>query len=76
MLHVNGNKIIIFDFESKLIDGDTINPGDLVSRRCYIGYWRHFASKKHSLTLELATVKLLDHANTNKDNHDVHRFII
>jgi hypothetical protein len=24
MLHVNGNKIIIFDFEKRIIDGDTI----------------------------------------------------
>lgn len=76
MLHVNSNKIIIFDFEKKLIDGDTINPRDLVSIKCYIGYWRHFASKRHGLTLELATIKLLDHANTIKYNYDAHNFII
>jgi hypothetical protein len=57
------NKVQIFDNTNKLIDGNTINLGDLVSIKCHIRYWRHFASKKHGLTLKLTIVKLLDQSN-------------
>jgi len=59
----NFNKIEIFDFEDKLIDEDTINLGNLISTKCCIRYWRHFAFK----TLELVALKLLNQANTIKD---------
>ncbi len=70
------NKVQIFDKNNKLIDGNTINSGDLISIKCYIWYWRHFAYKRHGLTLKLVVVKLLDQANTIKDNYDAHRLII
>jgi hypothetical protein len=70
------NKVQISDNTNKLIDGNTINSRDLVSIKCYIRYWRHFASKRHGLTLKLIVVELLDQANTIKDNYDVHRLII
>jgi hypothetical protein len=41
------NTIEIFYKNNKLIDGNIINLGDLVSIKCYIRYWRHFASKQH-----------------------------
>ncbi len=46
------NTIEIFDKNNKIIDGNTINPRDLVSIKCYIKYWRHFTSKWHGLTLD------------------------
>jgi uncharacterized ubiquitin-like protein YukD len=30
------NKVQIFDKNNKLIDGNTINSGDLISIKCYI----------------------------------------
>jgi len=36
----------------------------------------HFAFKKHGLTLELTTVKLLDQANIIKDKYNTHKLII
>jgi hypothetical protein len=45
------NTIEIFYKNNKLIDGNTINPKDLVFFKCYIRYWRHFVSKRHGLTL-------------------------
>jgi hypothetical protein len=70
------NTIEIFDKNNKLIDGNIINPRDLVSVKCYIRYWKHFTSKWHGLTLKLATVKLLNQVNLIKDNYDTHRLII
>ncbi len=70
------NKIENFDKNKKLIDGNTINLGDLVSIKCYIKYWRHFASKQHRLTLELVAVKILDQVNLIKNSYDTHRLII
>ncbi len=70
------NTIEIFDNNNKLIDGNIINLGDLVSIKCYIRYWRHFTSKQHGLTLKLTTVKLLDQINLIKKNYDTHRLII
>jgi hypothetical protein len=46
------NTIEIFDKNNKIIDGNTINPRDLVSIKCYTKYWRHFSSKWHGLTLD------------------------
>jgi DNA integrity scanning protein DisA with diadenylate cyclase activity len=37
--------IEVFDKDNKLIDGATIIQGNLVSIKCYIRYWKHFASK-------------------------------
>jgi hypothetical protein len=68
-LYKNFNTIEIFDKNNKLIDGNTINPRDLVSIKCYIKYWRHFTSKQHKLTLELAIVKLIYQVNLIKDSY-------
>jgi hypothetical protein len=62
--------------EATLIDMDMVNLGDLISMKCYIRYWRHFASKWHILTLELVTIKILSHANTIKDSYNAHKLII
>jgi hypothetical protein len=70
------NTIEIFDKNNKLIDGNKINPKDLVFVKCYIQYWRHFAFKRYGLTLELTIVKILDQVNLIKDNYDTHRLII
>jgi hypothetical protein len=48
----------------------------LMSIKYYIRYWKHFASKKDSLTLVLNIVKLLNQANTIKDNYNVYKLII
>ncbi len=55
-----------------------INLGYLVSIciKCYIRYWRYFASKKHGLTIELIAIKLLDDENMIKNSYDTHRLII
>jgi hypothetical protein len=34
-------------FDNKFIDGAIIIQGDLVSIKCYVWYWRHFAYRKH-----------------------------
>jgi hypothetical protein len=70
------NIVDFFDKNNKVIDGNILNSGDLVSIKCYIRYWRHFISKQHKLTLELAAIKLLDHVNLIKHNYDIHMFII
>jgi len=51
------HKVEIFDKDNKLIDGDIMSLGDLVSIKCYTRYWRHFVSKRHGLTLDLIAVK-------------------
>jgi hypothetical protein len=53
-----------------------INSGNLMSIKYYIIYWKDFASKKHNLTLELNIVKLLNQADTIKNNYDVYKLII
>jgi hypothetical protein len=45
------NTIEIFDKKKKLIDGNIINPRNLVSIKFHIRYWRHFASKWHEFIL-------------------------
>jgi hypothetical protein len=47
----------VFDKYHKLINGATSIQGDLVSIKCYIWYWRHFASKRHGITLKLIAIK-------------------
>jgi hypothetical protein len=49
-----------------LNDGDMINSGNLMFIKYYIKYWKHFAFKKHYLTLELNIVKLVHQANKIK----------
>jgi DNA integrity scanning protein DisA with diadenylate cyclase activity len=39
------NTIEVFDKNNKLIGGAIVIQGDLVSIKCYIQYWKHFASK-------------------------------
>lgn len=46
--------------DTTIVDGDIVNPWDLVSTKYYIRYWRYFASKKCNLILELVVLKLLD----------------
>jgi len=46
------NTIETFDKNNKLIDGNTINPRDLVSIKCCTKYWKCFTSKWHRLTLD------------------------
>ncbi len=61
-------KIKVFHIDNKLNNGDIINSGNLMSIKYYIRYWKHFVSKRHSSTSELNTIKLLNQANTIKDN--------
>ncbi len=49
----------MFDKNNKLINDAIVNPGVLVSIKCYVKYWRHFISKQHEITLELIDVKFL-----------------
>jgi hypothetical protein len=51
------NIIKVFDKNNKLINGATIIIGDLVSIKCYVGYWKHFISKQHEITSQLVVVK-------------------
>jgi hypothetical protein len=59
-----------------LNNGEIINSGNLMSIKDYIKYWKHFTSTKHDLTLELNTFKLLNQANTIKNNYNVYKLII
>jgi hypothetical protein len=43
--------IEIFDKKKKLIDGNKINPRNLISIRCHVRFWKHFTSKWHEFTL-------------------------
>jgi len=43
------NVVEIFDKDDKLIDGNRVKLRNLMSIKCYIKYWRHFASKRHGL---------------------------
>jgi len=69
------HKVEIFYNDNRLIDGDIVNPWDLVSTKYYIRYWRYFASKKCNLILELVVLKLLDKKEI-KDNYDIYKLII
>jgi hypothetical protein len=71
------NTIEVFDKENKLIDGASITGGDFVSMKRYTIYWKHYTSKHHELTLELAFVKqLIKGKLIIKINYNSHRFII